>query len=248
MKPDYKHLGAKGAEAASLAMGAIRTSAYLSIHQMAAHCEEDTPARTAFARAVIEEYERLRLAEVGEVMPSVEECDDVWRGSKPGTAGIVAVRNLILSAFAKQLEEKDAEIGRLLQVHCSLEDEREVNLFKLAAAEKRLSELEWRPVSMKPTREDADINGCVMTYCKRGHFCTQNVGGALVTETIGWLPFPKPLAPTADEVSRAEFEAWAVKRDYSIRIGTEKDRYADTSTDRAWTVWQAYRASKEVKA
>lgn len=116
MKPDYNHLGAIGAQAASLAMGAIRTSAYLSIHQMAAHCEEDTPARTAFARAVIEEDRRLRMAEVGEGMPSAEDLKEYFYEFQGGhDLSWQAVRNLMLAAFEERLAEVKKESDRSRQ-------------------------------------------------------------------------------------------------------------------------------------
>lgn len=117
---------------------------------------------------------------------------------------------------------------------------------ELAKANAELERLRWRPVSETPTREDADSEGNV-TATNGHHAWPQPWDSPVGAGRKFWRPFCPPTVPTAQEKERAEFEAWAVKRDYSIRIGTEKDRYADTSTDRAWTVWQAARASKEVE-
>ena len=71
-----------------------------------------------------------------------------------------------------------------------------------------LAKHQWRPVSVKPTKEDADVDGYVMDYCKSGNLCKQSVVGVLGSVVISWMPCPKTPTPTAEETERAGFEKW----------------------------------------
>jgi len=96
--PDYEHLA--------------------RIHQNAASAAHDgetaiTPwelveggvqkARIDGMQAAIEEYERLRMEQAAEGMPSVEDCVRLWHECPGINAGVAAVRALIISAFARKM-------------------------------------------------------------------------------------------------------------------------------------------------
>lgn len=252
--PDYKHLAKIGAEAAKC-------------------CIHWSEINETFARAVIEEYDRLRMAEDGEGMPSVEECIRVWHRSGGINQGPEAVRNLMLAAFEKKLEEfaaleeRHRETTTLLQecvqkFNLGLGGERIDKLVvealtestaKLAAAEKRLGELEWRPVSVKPTAADGDAEGTVFVCSADGKSRgIHKIEWPFSTHVTHWFPFPKLSAPTAEDVSRAEFEKAYLKQNPNT-VGWAFQRAVDGSyfqpaTLNGWQMWQAARASKEVKA
>lgn len=104
---------------------------------------------------------------------------------------------------------------------------------KLAAAEKRVAELEWRQVSVKPTREDADASGYVVAIIE-GHYSMEQ------WDDVGrpfnyWRPAALPKQTTPEEKSRAEFEAWWWK---------ENEPSPDSSKAEAWKGWQAARKER----
>ena len=364
MKPDYKHLGEVGSEAATKAMHLC----CMTVDQKHSCWKNDEPAREAFARAVIEEDRRLRGAEVGEGMPSFKDCHMAWIATPPCSNAIASVRDLMLAAFAQQLEslkralegerecsasrmqrineleaiiekaiemvnasgttaetlpkainakimQRDeyhgatiraldgakAEIQRIKTEYASLlqvynktsEDEidarkalREAKadfaqavvavqadkheaLAKLAAAEKRLGELEWRPVSVKPDicqpvlgfspdwiDPDFNRNGireCFLTDEGPWHSARwDNDQDCWKVETktkpILWLDLAslRPAAPTAEELSREEFEKACAQFDVSFtRDGS--GNYGDSRTRVLFEVWMLARASKEGK-
>lgn len=229
--PDYKHLAKIGAEAAKC-------------------CIHWSEINETFARAVIEEYERLRMEQVGEGMPSVEECIRVWHRSGGINQGPEAVRSLMLAAFERQLEAEKApseKVDRLsktienmlARIHRdgghhtdtvgfeqSMVDADEVisrlneAQDRLTAAEKRLGEIAKLPEKWK---QDPGVLSWTATM-------------RLVEE----LEKALSRAPTAEEVSREEFEkewlAYCPGDDFTV------DEKAA-----AWHMWQA-RAAKEVKA
>lgn len=111
--PDYKHLGEVGAKAAAKLIQKAVDAFAMVVNDRSAFWDADQDSRTAFARAVIEEHDRLRLAEVGEGIPNLEQMSELFRCHQgPLMDAWKAVRNLMLSAFAKQLEEKDARLSK----------------------------------------------------------------------------------------------------------------------------------------
>ena len=224
--PDYKHLAKIGAEAAKC-------------------CIHWSEINETFARAVIEEYERLRMEQVGEGMPSVEECIRVWHRSGGINQGPEAVCNLMLAAFEKKLEEfaaleeRHRETTTLLQecvqkFNLGLGGERIDKLVvealtestaKLAAAEKRLGEIAKLPEKWR--------------FYVSADACTFELEAILKAST------------SAEEVSRAEFELEMPCVDSEFQWNytkTAAGEYVDSDTRRAFKIWQAARASKEVKA
>jgi hypothetical protein len=226
---------------------------------------EDGPCRTAFAAVVREEI----FADV-DGMPSVEECV-----AAEDTGGIEAIRNLMLAAFAKQMEEKDAELEifkRIRDAKIELQakyDDLQVTMdsvtmnanwsvelmnkaeSKLAAAEKRLAELEWRSMSVKPTRDDGDVNGNVEAITPEGRIMLRmfsswpwDLNHTTAYKVTHWRPFALPKRPTAEEIERAEFEAAFPNL---LKALTPSGMYASKKSQAMWESWQA-RASEEVKA
>ena len=76
---------------------------------------------------------------------------------------------------------------------------------KLTAAQARLEQLEWRPVSVKPTKEDADIHGHVLICRKDGDTGFGSIYVAWTPEVTHWRPAALPTIP---DQSRVEFEKW----------------------------------------
>ena len=227
-KPDYKHLGEIGAKAV---LNSIGSRDY----------------NETFARAVIEEDRRLRMEEVGEGMASVEDCGNEYASAAsiyPALKGIRAVRNLLLTVFEKQLEVEKAHTQHHINLqleaesaHCQLEA-------KLAAAKKRLGELEWKPVSVKPTREDADVNGWVVVLRKNGSTAHHKWDWAFPFDVIQWCPTALPPAPTAEDIELAEFEKLAKSKNWNVeKLDGE---FITPNTRMAFEAWQA-RAAKEDK-
>jgi len=162
---------------------------------------------------------------------------DIVRELGHGLAGLA--HHEIQPAIAS-LRERNHELNERLAVAD----------FEIQQANAELERLRWRSVEVKPTQEDADPQGQVEIFLKAGTSSRFNIVNFPWNgwQVIWWRPFCPPPAPTAKEVSRAEFEAWAKHRGMDLRIGNEPDRYSSTQTDWAWGSWQAARAAKEVKA
>ena len=239
MKTD-KELGEIGANAAFKAgVGAKNRAPWLLCVSRVTTCgdsretswNEDGPCRTAFAAVVREEI----FADV-DGMPSVEECV-----AAEDTGGIEAIRNLMLAAFAKQMEEKDAELEifkRIRDAKIELQakyDDLQVTMdsvtmnanwsvelmnkaeYKLAAAEKRLAEIAKLPDKWRANRRKETVRGCYLE----------------LEQSL------KP-DPTAEEIERAEFD----------KLWSSQPSWVHENTDKASAFfgWQAARASEEVKA
>lgn len=252
MKTD-KELGEIGANAAFKAgVGAKNRAPWLLCVSRVTTCgdsretswDEDGPYRTAFAAAVREEI----FAGV-EGMPSVDKLAeafiDAHNSSDPAygdvQAGVRAVRNLMLAAFAKQMEEKDAELEifkRIRDAKIELQakyDDLQVTMdsvtmnanwsvelmnkaeYKLAAAEKRLAEIAKLPDKWRANRRKETVRGCYLE----------------LEQSL------KP-DPTAEEIERAEFD----------KLWSSQPSWVHENTDKASAFfgWQAARASEEVKA
>jgi hypothetical protein len=199
----------------------------------------------ATARAVIEEYQRLMREQAGEGMPSVEEITKAFSDAPyPMAESWEAVRNLMLSAFARKLEDGTGAWAAVAA------EELTAAKAKLAAAEARLALLEWRPVSVKPTKRDADAAGRITILYSNGATSAWSASWSAEVKfpdgTTHWRPFCPPPAPSAEDVSRAEFERTAIKEGLSLERSTASPHdYAHETTDLPWRIWQAARASKE---
>jgi hypothetical protein len=116
---------------------------------------------------------------------------------------------------------------------------------KLAAAEKRLALLEWRPVSVKPTREDADDSGNVemlrITESGKARRWLNQWGHIGLESGNFWRPFYSP-APSAEEVERNRFEDTFPNM---RKERTPSGRYVNDKFQGMWESWRAARSAKE---
>jgi hypothetical protein len=132
----------------------------------------------------------------------------------------------------EELREKSKIINEQRELHLA-------TLAELKALRAELAKHQWRPVSEKPAKEDADARGMVIAFTKNGYFVTQDVNGALGAGCLMWLPAPKPPTPTAEEVKRAEFDKW-----YAARCA-DKSTHKTHLREAMFDSWQAARAGKE---
>ena len=105
---------------------------------------------------------------------------------------------------------------------------------ELTAAQARLEQLEWRPVSVKPTKEDADAQGFVQVAKRSGitaHYRWQ--ADLQAYEILHWRPAALPAIP---DQSRVEFEKWWSEK-YNGEVGAHQVE--------AWEIWKAARAKEE---
>lgn len=137
-----------------------------------------------------------------------------------------------------ELERYTKECGALIVEHSKLQAE--------------LERLRWRPVSVKPTREDADTADRITVLCKNGKMqrvpldamgfrpdfdWSKSDDGE---QFMFWRPTCPPPAPTAEEKERAEFEKW-------FKETTEKEGFSKNFGQIAFEAWKAALASIEVK-
>ena len=207
--------------------------------------------KTAIARAVREEI----FKGVNE-MPSVEDVQNIWRHTVgTGDACAREIRSYMLAAFAKQLEEARKEAADNLayakseREHYGAKNAYAADLAaKLAATETRLGELEWRPVSVKPTLEDADANGNISILLNDGSLSYMAWNCEPCSAIKFWRPAAISQASTTEEIERADFEEWAQdKPQFALnRVTGDFAEYFSSTTQGAWIAWKA-RAAKEGK-
>jgi hypothetical protein len=114
---------------------------------------------------------------------------------------------------------------------------------ELAKAEAEIERLRWRPVSVKPTQEDADGDGLmIQVLFKNGYTQQQLFDSAFSSGATHWRACCPPPAPTAEEVSRAKFNTW-----YDARC-KDPSQHKTALREAMFDSWQAARASKEEKA
>jgi len=160
-------------------------------------------------------------------------------------------------ATLKKLDAAKEDIARLLKLdatnrencdrtHKALVESQLLQLETqkaLAKANSELERLRWRPVSVKPTIEDASIAGYVETChsdrdCGRYKVIAYPWEGEEITH---WRPFCPPPAPTSEEVERAEMQkAW----EYSMTQSWHDVKQALSYEAFSWG-WKLARAAKE---
>lgn len=112
---------------------------------------------------------------------------------------------------------------------------------ELAKRDERLAALEWRPVSVNPTREDADGNRNVIGW-NGFNACFQHVDWKFGSNVTHWLRVSPPPAPTPEEIERREFEEMIAA---CVPGGQSCDPQSVADNLRAW---KAARAAKEGKS
>lgn len=207
-------------------------------------CHHIEPAANAFSAAIERERqlrsvkpEQPDKCPVGPQLPAVvrKMAEDIGWGSKepqppdwvvdPLTAMECSKSCLNFINAVARIKELEAEVERMEQARarCSAEliktqneaDEEQTALAdKLAAAEKRVAELEesspWIPISERlPTKKDADEAESVAVTDGKAIWLF-HVDLSPSAHMTHWMPFVPPKQPTPEEQSRAEFEAeWA---------------------------------------
>jgi hypothetical protein len=194
----------------------------------------DLPARTAFARAVREAVEKEQGEEIARL--TVRDA---------GKLSEITSLHHLLDEAGVELAEAEAEIERYTTGYGALIVEHSKLQAKLATAEKRLGGLEWRPVSVKPTQEDADGDGLmIQVLFTNGYTQQQLFDSAFSSGATHWRACCPPPAPTAEEVSRAEFEDTFPNMP---KERTPSGMYAKDKFQAMWESWQAARAAKEME-
>ena len=133
----------------------------------------------------------------------------------------------------KLTDERDAALAKAEEM-IRANRKQHTELERLRA---RLAALEWRGLDVKPTKEDIDKEGYVnVTDGRCCHAWEYDDWSNLPRKYFAWLPFSPPPVPSAEEVSRKEFEA-AFRHEFP---------QASLSIDeRFYRIWQAARAEKE---
>jgi hypothetical protein len=222
-----KELGEIGARAAQ----GVQSESEIIIDPASRYWTAYQPEREAFAAAVAEEVRKEYPADW-----SKDSSLETWF---PITAQELTDLRSQLESAVQQI--KDARVN-LAACEQELEE-------KTA----RLAQLEWRPTSVKPTREDADRDGNIETVTPDGRVLIRRhdtwpwpINSTTAHKVTHWRAVPPPPAPTAEEAERAKFETWAKSQAYNLHR-QPSGVYTSDCTASAWVAWQAASASKEVQ-
>lgn len=192
----------------------------MAVSKNSTHWTSDEPARTSYAQAVVRAY----LKQVGEGFPSVEECKNVYITATYPEEGVLFVRNLMLSAFAKKMEEGTGAWAAVAAEELTASKQKIANLtFKLH------EEMKLHLATKGKIEAIANLIGHAAW---QGDEPMRTAFAGAVREQV-----EKECSNiTAEEVSRAEFEkewnAYCTGDDFTV------DEKAA-----AWHMWQAARAS-----
>lgn len=138
---------------------------------------------------------------------------------------IAANRLEMIQAFHEQIASKDERIDSQT---AELANAKHWN----AKQAEEIARLSWRPVSVKPTKEDADADGIVEIIEKGGkrRLIRWEVVGASSQDSC-WRPFSPPPAPTIQDEMEAAYQAslkdtWMDVRQWNSKEAFEKGWYA----------------------
>jgi hypothetical protein len=111
---------------------------------------------------------------------------------------------------------------------------------EIATLTAELAKHQWRPVSVLPTKADADVEGHVFVCSADGRIRGMHrIEWPFSTGVTHWRPFVPPPAPSAEDLERAEFEKWWSCQPSWVHENNTKDA--------VFMGWQAARAGKEAK-
>jgi len=162
-----------------------------------------------------------RVKELEVELTSVRPYADAYQ-RVAGRLGVKA--NLI-----KVIDEKDDQIVAAFKGIHELQS-------KITAAQERLAQLEWRPVSVMPTKEDADPFGnvqvCGITDNNLQSHGLHNIHYPFKDRDTHWRP---AALPTILDPSREEFERFFQERG---------DGYMPKTQDALFDLWKAARRTK----
>ena len=131
-----------------------------------------------------------------------------------------------------------------------LEESQQANRMLRAQVEelkKQLASCQWRPVTQKPTKEDAAPNGDVILavkYTTCGVAWNHPSWKSPLPHWLGWIPYPHHLLPkqeTPEEKNRREFEAY-------LATLPEPSVHREVWKEDHWNTWQAARAGKAAQS
>lgn len=114
-------------------------------------------------------------------------------------------KNSTLEKRVKELEEKCSKINEVKARANALIATHEKLQSKLTAAQARLDQLEWRPVSVKPTKEDANKFDYLEATDGEHIYHFKYTNFPIRPSWTHWRPFAPPTIP---DQSRVEFENW----------------------------------------
>lgn len=211
-----------------------------------------TPAGKMSDKELAEIYQNTTAA--SHVGHSVYKWDELSQDHQEARIqGIRAVREQVekeqaeeIARLTAELEEKNRRFSTLQETMVSYRDESRSLAAQLAAVTAELERMQWRPVSVKPTRGDADEGGFVTVLradkltaivqwdasCFNPDFDWRQISQAL--RYTKWRAAALPPSPSAEKVERKRFEKWY--QDYKA-IKSPKGL--------AFDAWQAACASKE---
>lgn len=269
---DYTQLGAIGAKAAYQILE--RDYLKIAVSTKSQHWTIHETARTAYAEAVVkacleqvrEAVERQQVEEIARLTAELEEASRDWLNHKEE---IQNTKNE-LAMFQKSYEaERNCSAERMAKIHAHEEEIRRLTarsagqLLEITSLHHLLDEgdaeyaevkadlerLQWRPVSMAPTAEDADATGNVETITPEGRMMLRKFSSWpwAAHEVTHWRPFCPPPAPTPEEAEQERFEKWALKNCKELTPLGDHDgaNYKDIGSQVAFQIWQAARAVKE---
>ena len=225
-------------------------SSYLCIDRGNAQWSKEQDGRNAYARAVREAVEKQRGEEIARLIQSAtkawEEADRAKSKIAELTQGIQDQQenaDRLMELDATNRENCDRTHRALVESQLQhLETQK-----ALATVTAERDRLQWRPVSVKPTREDADLNSNVIAtngtqFAKFNFADFSHMSG----HWTHWIAFSPPPTPTPEEVERERFEKWAQDKPHlALNRGNGFTEYFSSTTQSAWIGWQAACAVKE---
>lgn len=203
----------------------------------------------AFARKM-QAVEKELGEEVKEACATVaKQCAEIGRlmvelGQAQAMVGVYKGYGEDIKTQITPLQQRNHELNELLAEAVA----------KLATVTAERDRMQWRPVSEKPTRQDADASGNVESITPKGRILLRmfsswpwELNHTTAHEVTHWRPFCPPPAPSAEDAERERFEIWAATSSFGHDLTRTPCRkhYNSALTSEAWELWQAARAVKE---
>lgn len=137
-----------------------------------------------------------RMKEAQDELASLQKNYDIERNCSGERMTQILELQRELSQANERVEAKQAAYQRCAGL---LEEER----LKNVKANAELERLRWRSVEVKPTREDADVDGDIMVYnATTGEIYNLDWQSEFKACVTHWRPACPPPAPTAEEVEK----------------------------------------------
>lgn len=187
---------------------------------MIPNLREVTDRASKFAAPCVQKIEN------GELVVFNEECIGYEQDREAREAFARSVWEECVATMAAELERLEQRANEAVEsvVHQSAE------------------KLEWRPVSVEPRREDADVDGFVVVLTANLLLGIEKWDRVFRSNVKWWRPVSAPVI-SPEEESRAEFEAEARKCHWPLHRNPSGS-YVEGSTQCGWIAWQAARKPK----